>query len=535
VEAAVINHKYRLIVTAILVGWSFDALFWEKSLGISFAIFIGISLGVGILLGRGEKTLPTRNSLLLMVPIVLLSIGTFIRKEPITTVTNIFMTLLLLGVFAHTYRIGDWLNYSLGDYILVFFNLLLSAFQKPWIQFSDRRANSNDTNGLEGKSSSKLQRVIPTIRGLLLAIPVLMVFTALLASADPIFEKSLNDFIYLFTPENLPEYIFRGFYIFILGYILAGIYIHAYTQEKREKLFGEEKPWLPRFLGFTESIIVIGGIDLLFSIFVGFQFKYFFGGTKNINIEGFTYAEYARRGFSELVIVAFFSLLLFLGLSTISRRESAIQQKIFSGTGIGMFFLVAIILISAFQRLSLYEQAYGFTRLRTYSHVFMIWLGILLATVVILELINKQRKFALAALCASFGFVLSLNIINVDNFIVHQNIQRATEGEKLDAYYFTSLSSDAIPGLFNALDNPDINENDKIDLTAVLACKSMEMAEKKQVWSSYHYSDAKAENLLISNQDELINVQVLKKDDGSLWVNANGKNQPCLYLPNQYD
>ena len=96
------------------------------------------------------------------------------------------------------------------------------------------------------------------------------------------------------------------------------------------------------------------------------------------------------------------------------------QRRTFSGLGIGLVVLVAVILVSAFQRLLLYEEVYGFTRLRTYSHIFMIWVGVLLAVVVILEFIKRQRAFALASLFAAIGFVLTLNIINVDGLIINK-------------------------------------------------------------------------------------------------------------------
>ena len=121
------------------------------------------------------------------------------------------------------------------------------------------------------------------------------------------------------------------------------------------------------------------------------QFQYFFGGQTNIGVQGYTYAEYARRGFGELVAVAFFSLLLFLGLSAIVKRQNPAQRWVFSGLGLGMVALVGVMLVSAFQRLLLYEAAYGFSRLRMYTHVFMIWLGLLLAVVVVLEILRRER------------------------------------------------------------------------------------------------------------------------------------------------
>lgn len=77
-------------------------------------------------------------------------------------------------------------------------------------------------------------------------------------------------------------------------------------------MVSEGKPVIPLFLGFVELSIVLGSVVTLFTIFVVMQFQYFFGGHTNINVEGFTYSEYARRGFGELVTVAFFALLMLL-------------------------------------------------------------------------------------------------------------------------------------------------------------------------------------------------------------------------------
>ena len=55
---------------------------------------------------------------------------------------------------------------------------------------------------------------------------------------------------------------------------------------------------------------MLTGVALLFAAFVLVQFRYFFGGAQNIGLQGFTFAEYARRGYGELMAVAFLSLLL---------------------------------------------------------------------------------------------------------------------------------------------------------------------------------------------------------------------------------
>ena len=211
----------------------------------------------------------------------------------------------------------------------------------------------------------------------------------MLGSADLVFGQRLEEFIELFNLENLPEYIFRFVYILMGAYALAGVFLHAAQQSKEERLVGEGKPVVPSFLGFTEAAIVLGSVAALFAAFVFIQFQYFFGGQTNIQIDGYTFSEYARRGFGELVTVAIFSLLLILSASGVTRRETEMQRRVFSGLGVGIVGLVLVMLVSAFQRLVLYETAYGFSRLRAYTHIFMIWLALLLVAVVVLEILTS--------------------------------------------------------------------------------------------------------------------------------------------------
>ena len=139
-----------------------------------------------------------------------------------------------------------------------------------------------------------MREIWPVLRGIVIALPVIAIFASLLSSADPIFANRFKDFIDLFRIDNLPEYIFRLAYILILAYLLAGTFLHA-AQKSEEKV--EEKTWVSPFLGFTESTIVLGSVVLLFIAFVVIQFQYFFGGQANISIEGYTYSEYAVKGF----------------------------------------------------------------------------------------------------------------------------------------------------------------------------------------------------------------------------------------------
>jgi hypothetical protein len=327
----------------------------------------------------------------------------------------------------------------------------------------------------------------------------------------------MQDFVELFRLENLPEYIFRAIYISILAYMLAGVILHAASRSTDEKLLGLEKPLLASFLGFTEAAVVLGSVIALFTLFVAIQFQYFFGGQANIHLDGFTYAEYARKGFGELVTVAFFALLLFLGLSAIVRRETASQQKAFSILGVVLVALIGVMLVSAYQRLVLYETAYGFTRLRTYTHVFMIWVAALLAAVVVLDIFQRQRAFAIAALLASLGFAASLSGMNVDGFIARQNIQRAMQGQDLDVGYLASLSSDAVPVLVDLYHSPAPDQTTHDRLGAALACIQFQAdatkGQKDTSWQAFHLSKLWADQAIRTTFDDLKNYRI----DTSAW------------------
>jgi hypothetical protein len=261
-----------------------------------------------------------------------------------------------------------------------------------------------------------------------------------------------------------------------------------------ENLVGEEKAVIPAFLGFTESAIVLGSVAALFAAFVFIQFQYFFGGETNIQIDGYTYSEYARRGFGELVTVAFFSLLLILSASGVTRRDTDTQRRVFSGLGISIVALVLVMLVSAFQRLVLYEAAYGFSRLRTYTHVFIFWLALLLVAVVVLEVLRRERAFAFTALVAAIGFILSLGIMNVDGFIVRQNVDRAMQGEEFDAPYLSSLSTDAVPALAAAYQTQPLPASVKEGIGAALTCyaSSQFQNEDSVPWQSFHLARTNA-------------------------------------------
>lgn len=525
-----IRHRTRFWLIPLLLAWGFDLLFWKKPFGINFPIFVVLCLATGLYLVFAEDRRPARASFWLLLPILFFAGMRAVREEPMTSFVNVAATLGLLSVLAMTLLGGKWLRYSVSDYVAKSVVLWVNTCVNPLKFFFSKRETGSET-APSPKTAWKTYG-LPALRGLLLAIPVLALLAALLASADPIFSDRLNQFLKWFDIENLGEYIFRGFYILILAGLLIGAILHALLNSQDEKLIGTEKPWLPPFIGWIESIIVLGSVDLLFAFFVAIQFRYFFGGQANIHIDGYTYADYARKGFTELVIVAVVSLLLLLALGALTRRIEGAQRRVFSGLGVGLVLLVIVILVSAFQRVLLYEAAYGFSRVRTYTNIFIIWLGLLLVATVILEVIERPRVFGLVALIAAMGYGVTADILNVDAFIARENIQRSSQGQELDGSYLSSLSSDVTPVLVQSFADPRLPASVKDQLGAALACRAYFGRDRNPAelpWMAFHYASYQATTNMQAIQPMLEPYKIDDTDGRSAAeVKVNGKVISCF-------
>jgi hypothetical protein len=504
-----VKNRSTLWYSALLVGWGFDILYWKKPIGISFAVHLLLLLVGLYYLSRKEERPPIGKSLPLMALIMLFSTLGFLREEPFTRTLNHLLSLGFLALFLLSFRGGRWYAYSLSDYIVGAFRLFVNSISLPFNLLTTKE-EEKEQSGEEKSKQSGWKKSLPYLRGILLALPIVAILASLLSAADPIFSEWLQDIIELLRLEKLPEYILRLVFISIWTFLAAGLMLYALLKSEEEKLVGVDQPWPPRFLGFIETTIILGAINLLFFSFVTIQFKYFFGGEKNISLDGYTYSEYARRGFGELLAVAFFTLFVIIVLSDITKRGNKRNRVTFSLLTGAMTAFIGVILVSSLQRLALYEAVYGFTRLRTYSHLCVLWIGILFLAILVLEIFQKWRFFTLATAAAVAGFVLTMNAVNIDGFITQKNIQRLkVEQAVLDTQYLKTLSNDAIPVLIQLADDPTLTDREKEEIGAVLACRVHQLEEASQKWQSFLVPATRAEKALDENK--------------ALWENAEFK------------
>jgi len=514
------NQKWFWLA-ALVAAWLFDFLFWKKPFGVSFLIWVVVLLGAGYLLAWSEGKKPNWRSILLTVAIVGFSAVMALRSEPMTRAVSVLLAFGGMVLLTATFLNGYWSWYRVRDYFTEFASVIGVGFSGA-VMLASRTKNPSPPEGTPVKSGGS--KAWPILRGVLIALPIVAIFSVLLSAADPVFADWLKG---IFNLDKLPEYLFRLFYILIIGGFLVGIYLKAIHPAKEAQKPAPNQPWMKPFLGWTESGIVLGAVNLLFIVFVIIQVRYLFGGNANISETGYTYAEYARKGFGELVAVAVLSLVLYLVLSTITKANSRGAKFGFTALSVLLMANVMVILTSSLQRLMLYEEAYGFSQLRTYTHVFIYWLAALIVTVVLLELVRRRGHFALALLVALVGFGVSLAILNVDGFIVNRNVQRAQAGEELDLGYLNTLSTDAVPQLVNNYSNEELPLETREMLGAALACREKTTDDPKMLpWQGYTLSHARAYKLLQENAATWSQYKPFMQYNEWL-IRVNGEDIPC--------
>ncbi len=449
-DTAVPPHNRLWIGTALAAGWLFNLLFYAKPLGVSVLLFTLLILGMLASLGWRAGIHPVKKNLWLWLPIIFFAGMISIRAGEIVTTLNIFSGLALLAYAAFFHVTGRISSLSLLAAML----LPVRVTAKSGIQATKLLYHSVDKTAVRQKGSRNL---FPILRGILIALPILLVFTALLASADMIFADYLDKIVNLDILPMIEESINQLLLILFVAWLLLGglalALLERQTANSDDGIFSSAINQIPRHvsLGFTETATVLGLVNSLFLTFTLVQFSYLFGGNSNINIEGFTYAEYARQGFGELVAVAVMSLTLILGLNWITQRESKTQIKYFNSLGSLLIGFVLVMLVSAFRRMQLYESTFGYTELRLMTYIFMAWLGVLMVWFV-WTLWKRPFHFPIGCIIVAISFVVTLNLINPDAFIARQNIARYQQTGDLDVLYLTQLSNDAVPQLVQALD-----------------------------------------------------------------------------------
>jgi hypothetical protein len=161
--------------------------------------------------------------------------------------------------------------------------------------------------------------------------------------------------------------------------------------------------------------------------------------------------------------------------------------------------LLFVMMVSAFQRMRLYQREYGLTELRVYTTVFMGWLAAVFVWFAMTVLRGRRERFAFGAVASGLLAIGALLALNPDRLIARVNVEHAIAGRDFDAAYAASLSEDAVPELIEAL--PKLSRSQRFALASQIL-QSRPIAGSPG-WRRWNWSRAEAGGALAAGEQDL--------------------------------
>ena len=435
----------RAVGGALVLGVLADVLLRDGPIGLGVALWMLVFAGTTTVLvwRRGELT---REQGLLLAAAVFFASGTAWRDADDLQAFDFLATLGILLVLGATLRMPNALHVfgaRVRDYLWNFARGVADAAVGVLpLTFRDTAIHA-----LPPTRRSSAARVI---RAVVITIPLLVLFGALFRSADPVFDKLLT--LPSIDLENIISHVLvAGFFFWIVGGWFRGAIVADDALVAAPNGF-------PLILSSLDLTVVLGALNALFASFVAVQIGWLFGGAALVKATtGLSVAEYARRGFFELVMVSLLVLPVLLGAFAALPQGDARALKRFRQLSLPLIGLLGAVMISALGRMSLYVDNYGLSTDRVDATAFMGWLAIVFALFAGTILRGRPMRFAGGMFVSGLAVLAALNVASPDSIVARVNLQRAIQRDSapvVDFEYLARLGGEATPAVVDAVLSP---------------------------------------------------------------------------------
>ncbi|HEU0240526.1 MAG TPA: DUF4173 domain-containing protein [Micromonosporaceae bacterium] len=288
------------------------------------------------------------------------------------------------------------------------------------------------------RSGSNRVRIGRTVA---VSVLLVLVFGLLFASADRTFAHVVGYAIPSFSGASVGRVILALIIVMPValgfGYLAGGEPAFDALPEGRSKTV--------RRIEWASPLAIL---DVLFAIFVAVQLDFLFGGRERVlRTSGLTYAQYARSGFWQLLIVVALTVIVIgvaVRVAPRTHRADRVLCRVLLG---GLCLLTLVIVASALNRLRVYDDAYGFTRERLAVGVIEAWLGIVFVLIICAGVALRGRWVPRTAAAMAVIALLTTALANPDGFIASRDVDRYQRTGRIDVSYLSGLSADAVPAL----------------------------------------------------------------------------------------
>ena len=270
--------------------------------------------------------------------------------------------------------------------------------------------------------------------GLLIAVPLVSILILLLSQADRVFGELL--FKYLSFDIDIGSGI-----VITLTFCTAFFAGYCMIRCFSKKTIKEEYD-VKRNLEPLVAITVLSIVSVIYLLFSVIQIVYLFMGQGNPP-EGYTYAQYAREGFFQLLVVSLINFVMVIFINN-RFRENRVLKVLLTIISLCTYIMIA----SSALRIKMYIDVYYLTELR----IWVIWgltvLTLLFAAVIVSIYKQDFPLFRYSIVVVSVLYII-IGYARPDYMIARYNLDQMnsveTSGLVSDYEYLKTLSTDAAP------------------------------------------------------------------------------------------
>jgi hypothetical protein len=419
----------------LLLGFLAEEAFFRGQIGISYIVFIAAFYLVFFWRYRRFSFTHQRLGYLILCCIWLLSASYFLNDTLLFYLLNILVIpglVIFHLVLVTSPRNVQWTKPVFITYLLT---KLLDA-----MKYNTRFMALIGSGVKQGVDDDKIIIWKKVGIGVLISLPVLVVVLKLLMTADTHFDQLMGGIPDWFQVIDAVT-IFRWMVVLVCTLVFFGFM--QVLGKKQITVLKENGNVSSLQLDAIIAITVLILMNAVYLLFTIVQFKYFIGGAlKN----DYTFAEYARKGFFELLFVTLINLSITIVILTFVQRSAQVIKRLAQILLTVLILSSSVMLCSAFIRLSMYEAAYGFTFTRVLAHSFMMFLGVIFAYTLIKIWLEKLSLFHFYFI-ASLIYYTAISVMNLDGIVVKENIHRYEITGKIDIYNLGSMSATGTLGL----------------------------------------------------------------------------------------
>ena len=485
-----------IVCSFILVNfWLFGG--GPSGVATTAALLLLLFVTVAYLIKSGVK-LTVESLVFLAVLIASASYYSFFLGVVPSVINFLFFTVMY--IYFIVTATGNRLENKIGAYTIVdlFKNIFIVAFSNFLAIFKKR----DDAESKETSKGSKT--LLHIILGVALAFPLLLVVIALLQNADETFSKLTEKIMSTFF-ERIGLYILQLFLCLPVAIYFFALIFGNIKKRKTQILTKENAKNASDACKIVPTGVIYGALSsfiLIYLLFFITQLGYLSGGFAKILPGEFTMAEYARRGFFELCLVAGINLLIIICVYFFTKIGDGKAPVFFKICNTLLSFFTLFFIGVAISKMFLYIERFGLTQMRLYTSYFMIFIGIVFALVIIKQFAAKFNVMQ-AALIAAVAMVILFCFADTDVQIAKYNTYRQLQNSESSGYldYMRDLSNGAVPyieEIYQKTDNTEIKE------------QALELLRGKQTYELTHIERRTWKNFNFSNENA---VRILDKYD----------------------